>query len=335
MNKPGPKNLITDVQGLKVGNAHDGKLRSGVTVLLPDEPAVAAIDIRGGGPGTREASTIGPTSTVDHIHGLVLSGGSAFGLDAATGVQNYLKQKNIGFEIGPVKIPIVPQAIIFDMLNGGDKDWGTIPPYQDLAFEACENTTEQFDLGTIGAGYGATTYDLKGGLGSASLITDDGFQIGALVAVNAAGKTTIGDTKHFWASSFEIGNEFGGHGRPTNITPEQQIPHLKGSPGQNTTIAIIATNATLTPSQASRFAIMAQTGMAQAIYPCHTPLDGDVVFALSTAKKELKDPIYDLATLGTYAANTLARAIARGVYKASTYSELPKGVPTYKENFNH
>lgn len=321
MNQPGPKNLITDVDGLRIGNMHNADVRTGVTVLLPDEPSIAAVDIRGGGPGTRETTLLDPKYSVDRVHALVLSGGSAFGLDAATGVQSYLKEQGKGFPVGSARIPIVPQAILFDMLNGGNKDWGKRPPFQDMAYQACQTAGETFALGTVGAGYGASTVNFKGGLGSASLITDDGIQIGALVAVNAAGSTTVGKTKHFWAAPFELNAEFGGMGFPSPIPEDAAEPVLKGGAGENTTIAILATNVTLNSAQAERFAIMAQTGLSHAIYPAHTPLDGDIVFALSTEKIPLKDPVSSLAKLGGYAANTLARAIARAVYEATPYPE--------------
>ncbi len=321
MNHPGPKNLITDVDGLRIGNMHNADVRTGVTVLLPDEPSIAAVDIRGGGPGTRETTLLDPKYSVDRVHALVLSGGSAFGLDAATGVQSYLKEQGKGFPVGSARIPIVPQAILFDMLNGGNKDWGKRPPFQDMAYQACLTAGDTFTLGTVGAGYGASTVNFKGGLGSASLITDDGIQIGALVAVNAAGSTTVGKTKHFWAAPFELNAEFGGMGFPSPIPDDAAEPVLKGGAGENTTIAILATNVTLNSAQAERFAIMAQTGLSHAIYPAHTPLDGDIVFALSTEKIPLKDPVFSLAKLGGYAANTLARAIARAVYEATPYPE--------------
>ncbi|GBF25631.1 putative aminopeptidase [bacterium MnTg02] len=330
---PGEKNLITDVPGLKVGNAHDAALRSGVTVLLPDNPAIAAVDMRGGAPGTRETDALAPAGIANEIHGLVLSGGSAFGLDAATGVQSHLRERGIGFVVRTAIVPIVPQAILFDLLNGGDKDWGSRPPYQDLARKACETASTSFTLGTVGAGYGATTQSLKGGLGSASLITDQGTSIGALAAVNPAGNVTIGDGANFWAAPFEIGGEFGGHGLPDRIAADALLPRLKGGAQENTTLAIVATDAILSKSQAQRLAIMAHTGMARAIYPVHTPLDGDIVFTLSTGKRALQDPIYDLANLGTLAANTLARAVARAVYEASPMAGPSEQLPTYREKF--
>ena len=333
MTASGPNNLITDVAGLSVGNAHDEKLRSGVSVVLCDEPMTAAVDVRGGGTGTRETRALDMEGLVQQVHGIVLSGGSAFGLDAATGVQSYLREKGQGFAVGDARVPIVPQAILFDLLNGGDKEWGRRPPYQDIGFEACENAGADFILGTAGAGYGATTFDLKGGLGSASLITPAGITIGALVAVNAAGSLTIGETPHFWAAPFELGTEFGGHGSPLKTPPDALTPGFKGGPGESTTLVIVATDAALDRAMLKRLAIMAQTGLARAIYPVHTPLDGDIVFAVSTNKMPLPDPVWGLAELGAHAANVTARAIARAVYEASGFSGEPKGLPAYKDRF--
>ena len=324
MAETGPRNLISDVGGLLLGNAHDENLRSGVTVLLPEAPLAAAVDIRGGGPGTRETRTLEEGGVVDEIHALVFSGGSAFGLDAATGVQSYLRKQGIGFAVGPARVPIVPQAILFDLLNGGDKDWGKRPPYQELGFAACENASAEFALGNAGAGYGATTQRLKGGLGSASRIWQ-GVTIGALAAVNAAGNATIGESAQFWAAPFEIGDEFGGAGWPKQWPEMQPDALLKGEAGQNTTLCAVASDAKLSQNALKRLAVMAQAGLARAIYPANTPLDGDIVFALSTGRgPEIAEPLA-LARLGAVAADTLARAIARGVYEAQT---LGDGAPS-------
>lgn len=331
MPAPGPKNLITDVAGLSVGNAHDETLRSGVTVLLCEHPMTAAIDVRGGGTGTRDTHALEAEGLIQEIHGLVLSGGSAFGLDAATGVQSYLRDQGIGFAIGDARVPIVPQAILFDLLNGGDKDWGKRPPYQDMGFAACENANADFNIGTVGAGYGATTYHLKGGLGSASLLTEDGTTIGALAAVNAVGSVTVGDTRHFWAAPFESGTEFGGYGSLAKTPPAALAPKFKGRPGENTTLVIIATDAAMDRLALKRLAIMAQTGLARAIYPVHSTFDGDIMFAVSTGKKPLGNPDRDLAVLGAHGANVTARAIARAVYEASAFSGEPKGLPAYQD----
>jgi D-aminopeptidase len=327
------RNLITDVPGLRVGNAQDTKLASGVTVLLPDQAAIAAVDVRGGAPGTRETDALALGSTVHEVHGLVLSGGSAFGLDAASGVQSYLRRRGQGFLVGSAVIPIVPQAILFDMLNGGDKEWGARSPYQALGLAACETADLNPQLGTVGAGYGATTFGLKGGLGSSSCLTPEGFTVGALVAVNAVGTITIGVSRHFWAAPFELAAEFGGHGFPPVMPPDSLVPRFKGGPAENTTIAIVATDALLTRAQAWRVAVMAQDGLARAVYPAHAPFDGDTVFCLSTARKPLAAAERDVARIGTYAANCLSRAVARGVFEATTPSSHWSGPLAYRDKF--
>lgn len=310
------QNLITDIPGLKVGHAGDAKLGSGSTVVMFDRPVTASVDVRGGGPGTRETALLDPAQTVDGIDAIVLSGGSAYGLDAASGVQAYLREQGRGFKVREALVPIVPGAILFDLLSGGNKKWGRYPPYRELGYKAAKGAISDCALGSVGAGLGATTVNLKGGIGSASAKTSDGLLVGALVAVNAAGSVTVGDSPHFWAAPFEQGNEFGGYGLPSGFGPDAFEMRTKGSPGQATTLAVIATNAKLSKAQCKRLAVMAQTGMARAIYPVHTPLDGDIVFAASVGDKKLNDPIFSLTELGMVAANVLARAIARGVYSA-------------------
>ncbi len=278
------RNLITDVPGLLVGNADDAKLASGVTAIVFEEPAVASGDVRGGAPGTRDIDLLQPDETVERIDAIVLSGGSAFGLDAPSGVQAWLREQGRGFAIGPVVVPIVPGAIVFDLLNGGDKDWGRFPPYRDLGYAAAANAGRDFALGNAGAGLGATTVNLKGGLGSASAQTRDGATVGAIVVVNAVGSVTVGDGPHFWAAPFEQNGEFGGRGLPSPLPPDALAIRLKGGVRENTTIALVATDATLTKAQAKRLAIVAHDGLARAIYPVHTPLDGDIVFAASTVQ---------------------------------------------------
>lgn len=331
---PGPRNLITDVPGLRVGNAADLTLKSGATVLLPDEPAVASVAIHGGAPGTREIALLEPEQTVDKVDAIVLAGGSAFGLDAGAGVQGRLAELGYGFAVGPIRVPIVPTAILFDLLNGGDKGWGKDAPYRDLGRAALDDASENFALGSVGAGSGATTANLKGGLGSASMVLDNGITVGALVAVNALGRTTIGDTAHFWAAPFEINSEFGGLGLPHPLPPEAvsvktKLDGLKA--GANTTIAAVATDAILTKPEAKRLAVMAHDGMARALWPAHTPLDGDLVFALSTGRKKLERGLEDMVQIGAAAASCLARAIARGVYHAG--AAPGDSVPTWQEQF--
>ncbi len=310
------QNLITDVPGLKVGHAGDAKLGSGVTVVMFDRPVTASVDVRGGGPGTRETALLDPAQTVDGIDAIVLSGGSAYGLDAASGAQAYLREQGRGFKVREALVPIVPAAILFDLLSGGNKKWGRYPPYRELGYKAAKAAIGDCALGTVGAGVGATTVNLKGGIGSASAKTSGGLTVGALVAVNAAGSVTVGDSPHFWAAPFEQGKEFGGHGLPGRFGPDILEMRTKGSPGQATTLAVIATDARLTKAQCKRLAVMAHTGMARAIYPVHTPLDGDIVFAASVGDRKLADPVFSLTELGMVAANVLARAIARGVYSA-------------------
>lgn len=327
------RNLITDVPGLRIGNSEDTRAISGVTVLLADRPLVMAVDIRGGGPGTRDTDAIGLSGAVEEAHGIVLSGGSAFGLSAATGVQAWLAERGIGFVIRSACVPIVPQAILFDLLNGGDKSWGPTPPYEGLGYRACDAAGAEFALGSAGAGFGATTANLRGGLGSASEHLANGLIVGALVAVNAVGAVTIGETKHFLAAPLEKDHELGGLGWPAKWPADANIPRLKGGAPLNTTLAIIATNAKLDRRAAHRLAVMAQAGLARAIYPVHTPLDGDVVFAVATGDRALADPVRDLALLGAHAANTLARAVARGVYEADAAPSGWSGPPAYRTRF--
>ncbi|HKY86514.1 MAG TPA: P1 family peptidase [Pseudorhodoplanes sp.] len=326
------RNLITDVAGVRVGHAGDAKLGSGATAIMFDAPAVAAADLRGGGPGTREVDLLDPAMTLEHVDAIALSGGSAFGLDTASGVQAFLAEQGRGFAVRTARVPIVPGAILFDLLSGGDKKWGRFPPYRDLGYAAAASAAADFALGSAGAGLGATTANLKGGIGSASAATPDGIVVGAIAAVNAAGSVTIGSGPHFWAGAFEVAGEFGGRGWPSPLPPDALKALTKGGAIQATTLAVIATDAILTKAQAKRLAIMAQTGLVRAVYPVHTPLDGDVVFAAATGKKALADPLLALSALGTLAANVLARAVARGVYEAKALP-FPGALPDWKSRF--
>ncbi len=316
----GKRNSLTDVSGLMVGNLHDQSLKSGVSVVLCDEPTIASVAVLGGGPGTRDIQLLEPENTVDHVDGLVLSGGSAFGLDAASGVQAYLRENGRGYSIGDAVIPIVPGAILFDLLNGGNKDWGLYPPYRDLGYEASKIAALEFDIGTCGAGYGATVAGLKGGLGTASAFLENGITVSALVAVNALGSPMIGDSRNFWAAPFEIDGEFGGFGFPPELPSQADEVITKLSKwsqsGQNTTIAIIATDALLTKSQVKRFCIAAHDGITRAIWPAHTPFDGDLVFGLATGGSKISPVDQDWTELGAMGASVLSRAIARGIFEA-------------------
>lgn len=332
----GKRNLITDVAGLKVGNVSDTNLLSGVTAVVCDEPTVASVHVMGGAPGTRETDLLSPENVVDHVDGLILSGGSAFGLDAASGAQAALQKQGRGFAVGGQRIPIVPAAILFDLINGGDKDWGTYSPYRELGFQAVEAAGETFTLGTQGAGTGALTANLQGGLGSASCVLASGITIGALAAVNPLGSVTMGDSAHFWAAPFELDGEFGDRGVPHPVPDDVRDLRIKfrdkrrAAPGTNTTIAVIATDAKLTAAQAKRLAVAAHDGFARAIWPSHTPLDGDLVFGLATGTTGIEPGIDEQIDLSAMAASTMSRAIARAVYEADSPSPVS---PSYKSLF--
>ncbi len=313
------KNLITDISGLRVGNAHNPRLASGVTALIFDAPAVASIAIHGGAPGVRDTALLEPEMSVEKVDALVLSGGSAFGLDAMGGVQGWLREQGRGFAVGPARVPIVPGAILFDLNNGGDKSWGRMPPYWDLGYEAAKSAALEFQLGTAGAGFGATSASLKGGLGSASARTQNGFTVGALVAVNAIGSATIGDGPHFWAAPYEQDGEFGGLGLPARFDANMLKLRAKGAVkpvNENTTIAIVATDAAMDKAQAKRLAIMAHDGMSRALRPSHATFDGDIVFAVATGGAQKAPGPADQLEIGALAADCLARAIARAIFLA-------------------
>ncbi|WP_183855407.1 P1 family peptidase [Prosthecomicrobium pneumaticum] len=330
------RNLVTDVPGVLVGSAEDRQGATGVTAVVFEEPAVASIAVLGGAPGLRDTGLLEPEMTVERVDAILLSGGSAFGLDAAGGAMAALAARGRGFAVGPARVPIVPQAILFDLLNGGDKPWargeGGAPPYRALGAAAVEAAGLAFALGTAGAGFGATTLDLKGGLGSASAVLGDGVRVGAVVAVNAVGSAVIGGGPHFWAAPYERGAEFGGLGWPAAIPAAALAPRFKGGPGANTTIALVATDAVLTKAQAKRLAIAAHDGFARALRPAHAPLDGDVVFSAATGRRPLADPVFGLAELCLAAADCLARAIARGVH-AATALDRPGAQPAWRDRF--
>ncbi len=311
-------NLITDIAGLKVGHAQDLALGSGTTVILAEVPAVAAVDVRGGSPGTRETDLLAPAAVVEQVDAIVLSGGSAFGLDAASGVMAALASAGRGFAVGPARVPIVPSAILFDLLNGGDKAWGDTPPYRALGLAALGNATDgAFALGSVGAGTGAQTSTVKGGLGSASARAPTGHRVGALVAVNAFGNPLVGEGPWLRAAPYERNGEFGGRGLPVPW-PDETLPRIKGlGPRGNTTIAVIATDAPLSVAQARRLAVMAQDGFALALHPAHAPQDGDCVFALATGRNAIPVTLADETLIGATAAHVMARAIGRAIYEAT------------------
>lgn len=295
--KPGPTDCITDIDGLRVGNVSDAVVNTGVTAIIPDAPVAMGVDVRGGGPGTRDTDALDPTCLVEKVHGLVLSGGSVFGLAAADGVISYLSDQGIGLDISPVRVPVVPSAILFDLRNGGNKDWGFEPPYRRLGMEAAKLASKQMQNGHVGAGYGATAGAHSGGLGTASLVLPNGLIVAAIVAVNSFGNPTALN-----AASHGV----------------VDMPKM-GISGTNTTIGAVATNAVLDKAACKRFAMMAQDGYARALRPIHTPFDGDTVFGLSTGTHETDIETGMLMSLiGTLGADCVVRAIEKAVNAANS-----------------
>ena len=339
MTKPGPLNLITDVEGITVGNAEDATALTGTTVLLSGGRAIASVDVRGGAPGTRETESLRPEGLGTGVDAITLSGGSVYGLDAASGALAWLAAHGRGFRLplSPVPLPIVPGAILFDIANGGDKNWGRESPYRRLGGEACEKAGKHFALGNVGAGLGAVAGAYKGGLGSASAVTADGYTIGALAAVNAFGSPVMPGSSALWAWALEQNDELGGQFAPKKSQISLDYPgdiKRPAQPAANTTIAIVATDAARTPSQARRVAGMAHDGFARALRPVHTPVDGDVVFALSTGAKPLIEPWqFHLGRIGSIAADCLARAVARGVFEAAPLGRFPAYRDVHKAGF--
>lgn len=344
---PGPLNHLCDVAGIRVGHAEDETVRSGVSVIIPDEPMVCAVDVRGGGPGTRETDLLDPATLVQTVDALVLCGGSTYGLAAADAVATHLGANGKGFALvardGVPRSPIVPAAILYDLANGGDKNWGLNPPYHDLGARAFENAkrpnnvlASEAKLGRVGAGFGAIAGQVAGGLGSVSAVTHDGHCVSAMMAVNSFGSVFIPDSDIFWAWPFEQGSEFGGKkpGDPQSVAavglPDDtklgpiclSPPVTAATPRENTTIGVVALSVPMTQAEARRIAIMAQDGMARAIRPVHAPTDGDVIFVLAPAPKPGAQAvdILTLTKLGTIAADCATRAIARGVHEANLAS---------------
>lgn len=325
MARPGPSNSLSDVAGLSIGCAEDENTLTGVTVIVPDARAVCAVDVRGGGPGTRETDALAPENLVDAIDALVLSGGSVYGLAAADGVAAAMGAEGRGFALidlpGVPRSPVIPAAILYDLANGGSKTWGDAPPYNALGRRAYAARGKNVPLGNAGAGIGAVAGALKGGQGSASIVTQDGFTVAALACVNSWGSTTIPNQRAFWAHAFEIDGEFGAVAPAAQSFDAEDWGGAKFNPQPraNTTIACVATDAALTPAEGKRIAQMASAGVARAIRPVFAPFDGDVVFALSTGQREMPEPrALTIARLGALAADCLTRAIARGVYSAQS-----------------
>lgn len=331
------RNLLTDVAGLRVGHAQDAVIASGVTVCLFDAPAVASVAILGGAPGGRDTALLEPEMSVQAVDAIVLSGGSVFGLDAAGGVLNMLSREGRGLLVAGVRVPIVSQAILFDLLNGGAKPWletpeQARPPYWELGRDAALAAGAGFELGSVGAGLGATTANLKGGVGSVSTTTPSGFVVGALAVVNAVGSAVIGDGPYFWSAPYEREAEFGGRGWPEAIDADALALRMKGGVPQSTTLALIATDASLGKAECKRLALMAHDGLARAVRPAHAPMDGDTVFAAATGGNARAMDASRLTELGAAAADCLARAIARGVYEATPLA-FPGALPSWRMRF--
>jgi L-aminopeptidase/D-esterase-like protein len=320
----GKTNGLTDIAGVRVGHASDTKVKTGTSVIVFDAPATASVCVLGQAPGTRETDLLDPSRTVGMIDALVLSGGSAFGLAAADPIVAELAKAGRGFAAGPARVPIVPAAILFDLANDGEKPDDPTALYRELGVAAFKSADTTQHIGSVGAGTGATTGAGPGGLGAASSMFGDevpeplrGHTLAALVAVNAIGSPYIGDGPHFRAASFELDDEFGGLGMAH--TPPDPIPRMKtlAKPGQNTTIGAIITDIALSKRACHSLAIAGQDGIANAIYPAHTSLDGDLVLAASTNKEAGLDDPAMLALIQACATATMARAIARGVYAAA------------------
>ncbi|MEM9059349.1 MAG: P1 family peptidase [Pseudomonadota bacterium] len=323
MNAPGPSNSICDVPGIRVGHAEDRALVTGTSVILPEAPCVAAVDHRGGGIGARDTVLLGAGSAVPVVHAICLSGGSAYGLDASGGVMHGMRMDGIGLPVKSEIVPIVPQAILFDLIIGGPKEWER-PPWWDLGLAAYRAATDATPLGNVGAGLGATAGPLKGGFGTASLV-DDTVTVGAVAASNSVGEVLVPGSTTFRGWMLERDDELGGQAPPAGMVPE--TGHSTAPIGSNTTLAVVATDARLTRDQAYRVAIMAQDGLALTTRPVHSPMDGDTVFVLSTGARDIGDDAGALTRIGTMASDCVARAIMRGVYEAGALA----GYPAYRD----
>ena len=323
MIRPGPLNALTDVGGLAVGSAEDARAHTGVTVVLPELAVAAAVDVRGGAPGTINTDALRPGGLIRELHGIVLAGGSVFGLEAAAGLTTWLAARGRGFQAWGPCLPCVAGAILFDLLNGGDKGWGELPPYRMLAQAAADAAGGgAIREGNAGAGFGAVAGPLKGGLGTASAVDGmTGVTVAALVAVNSLGSVTMPGSRTMWAWHLEQADELGGQALP--IAATGHAFEIKRGRGMNTTIGVVATDAILDQSALQRLATMAGDGYAFAIRPIHTPMDGDTLFALATGEVPLRDQDDALLRLGAIAADVVARAVMRGVYAAEPLGEIP------------
>ncbi|MEL6576642.1 MAG: P1 family peptidase [Pseudomonadota bacterium] len=331
---PGPANAITDVAGITVGSAEDSERPTGTTIVVAARPVTAAAAVTGGAPGTRGVTILQDGSIETGVDAVVLSGGSAYGLDAVGGAMDVLRRAGRGYAMGPARVPIIPGAIIFDLLTGSSAAAPTgweQPPWFDLGRRAAEealagNTT--LPLGNAGAGMGARAGGAKGGQGTASLIWEAGGRTvttAAVAVANPIGRVLVPGSRAFWAAPFERNGEFGAVPMPAGPLPADALdfPFEFFSTGTATTLAVVATTLDLTRGQCARVARMAHDGFARAIRPVHTPLDGDSVFVLATGETPVENPVADTARAGMMAADCIARAIARGVHAATAIPGMP------------
>ncbi len=333
--QPGANNAITDVPGVKVGHHEtmDGGGLTGTTVVLVEDGAVGGVDVRGSAPGTRETDLLNPINLVQEVQAVVLTGGSAYGLEAATGVVRYLEERGIGYPVGEGQVvPIVPAAVLFDLGRGGD--W-TIRPDADYGYQAASTAADgPVEQGVVGAGTGARSGGLKGGIGTASIVLENGVVVGAIVAVNSVGRTFNPETGELYASFLELDGEFGSLTNPADLgfqgRPEDFALFGDGQDlvARNTTIGVIATNAVLDKAQAQKIAQMAQDGFARAIRPAHTMFDGDTIFTVGTGEVELAN-VGELSAVGAAAADVMARAIVHAMLSANSVRDTMSYCDTY------
>ncbi|MCM3709197.1 P1 family peptidase [Sporosarcina luteola] len=317
---------ITDVPGVKVGNIENFEALTGCTAILIEEGAVCGVDVRGSAPGTRETELLDPINLVDRIHAVCLSGGSAFGLDSASGIMQFLEEKDIGLDVGVAKVPIVPGAVLFDLPFGDPK----IRPDKKMGYEAAQQAKSgYFPFGNVGAGCGATVGKIagfencmKGGLGSASIKLKNGLIVGAIVAVNAVGDIRDPSNREILAGPIdpETGELI------DSLVYMQENAEANLLPGSNTTIGLVAANTTLTKAEAKKIAQITQNALARTIYPAHTMLDGDTIFAIGTGGDS-----YSVDLIGNVAAQVMEEAILQAVKSADAID----GVPSYKSRENN
>ena len=322
----GMHNSITDVAGIRAGNYTDKAAASGVTVILCKQGAVAGVDVRGSAPGTRETDLLNPINLVESVQAVVLCGGSVYGLAAADGVVRWLADRQLGFPMGENNVvPIVPAAVLCDLGRGAD----FIPPIQaDWGVSACAAADSgPLPNGCLGAGTGAVSGAIKGGLGSASLVMASGITVAAVAAVNSFGSVVNPHTGMIWERGTEINNEYGDQGKRRVQLPQQP----SSLPIANTTIGIVATDAKMTKVQACKIAQMAHDGLARAVRPSHTMFDGDTIFCLATGRRELPEIqgilpgncAQAINDLGHAAAQCMSRAIIHGILAAETQGDFP------------